>query len=467
MKNGTSTAAAAATTSRADWNGSLTGRFMEALFAAYEREGVRYVVLRNYARWPESFGKDVDMVVDRKDVERSHTIIRGLAKEMGLFCQGVQKRSTHLSYRLLPTPVDGVERGVYLDLRTDVVHMGFVYLPGEMALATRRRHDRFYVMSPALESLGMILHCVIDTKRVRADYRERLMELRTGDSDEFMAAATELVGEPMARAIADCLWRGEPEAALPFRSQLLWILTKRRPASLVKYLGGKAGVIVDRVRGWIRPQGVLVVLVGPDGSGKTTLSTMVCERFQATHVPTSPVYLGAQKPMLPTRLLSQKLHKALGTRPKVKPIKDVGRRQRLRGLVHIMADKWLRYLVEVRPRLARGEVVVLDRYFYDLRTFPHPLVSQPLVESIVMALIPEPAVIFCLTADPAVIAARKHELTTAETARQIELFRGLKRWVRNFHEIPSDGDIKAVVDSITEHVIRLYTQKRSPERITE
>src|SRR5206468_7954403 len=85
------------------------------------------------------------------------------------------------------------------------------------------------------------------------------------------------------------------------------------------------------------------------------------------------------------------------------------------GLVHIMADKWLRYLVYVRPRLARGEVVVLDRYFYDLLTFPHPLVQRPRVEALVMRLIPEPALAFCLAADPAVITARKNELTVAET----------------------------------------------------
>jgi thymidylate kinase len=125
----------------------------------------------------------------------------------------------------------------------------------------------------------------------------------------------------------------------------------------------------------------------------------------------------------------------------------------------------LRYLVEVRPRLARGEVVVLDRYFYDLRTFPHPLVQTPWVEAIVMSLIPRPAIIFCLTADPALIAARKNELTVAETARQIELFRGLRRWVDDFHEVAADGDVTKVVDSITEHVMRLHSAKRSPERI--
>src|SRR5205823_11605650 len=144
---------------------------------------------------------------------------------------------------------------------------------------------------------------------------------------------------------------------------------------------------------------------------------------------------GAQKPLLPTRKLSQQLHKRFDPPNKVKPIKDVNRRQRLRGLVHIMADKWARYLIQVRPRLVRGEVVILDRYFYDLRTFPHPLVQRPWLEALVMRLIPEPALAFCLVADPALITARKNELTVAETERQIACYRGLSRWVRNFREM--------------------------------
>jgi thymidylate kinase len=460
-----SSAATAQVAAPITWNDTLTGRFMQALFAAYYEECVRYVVLRNYERFPEHFGKDVDLVVHENDLALSHAIIGRVAGAMGLTMTVRRKRSGHLTYYVLPNRADGVEGGILIDVRPDVVHHGFVYLPGEMVLDSRHRLGRFYVPSAALESLAILLHCIIDTGAIRPSYRSRLLELRTGDPAEFRAAAAVVVGPALADQLAGALEVGNLDLTLALRARLMRAIGLRNLESVSRWLGARAGAVLDRVRAMLRPPGQIVVLVGPDGCGKTTSAELVCKRFAPTRVPVSAVYLGAQKPLLPTRKLSQKVRKRFGDPAKVKPIKDVDRRQRLRGLMHIMADKWLRYVVHVRPRLVRGEVVVLDRYFYDLRCYPHPLVRRPWLEAIVMALIPRPAVAFCLAAEPSVIAQRKNELTTAETARQIECYRGLGRWLRNFHELPADGDRRTVVDTMTEHVLRAYARHRSPSRM--
>ena len=457
---------AALTQAPAGWESSLTGRFLETLFAAYHEETVRYAVLRNYERWPEHFGKDVDLVVSANDMSLAERIIQRVADTFGLYVTVRRKRSSHVTYYLVGAPIENEEAGIILDLRPDVVHQGLVYLPGSVVLGSRQRHpDGFYIPSPAIESLAILLHAVIDNGEVRASYRARLAELGVSDPVELLAAAEFAVGRRLAEQLVGCLEAGEPERALPLRGRLVRACARRRPETLVRWLRARAGAVADRVRGWVRPSGHIVILVGPDGSGKTTSAELLCRRFAETRIPVSAVYLGAQAPLLPTRRLSQQIRKRLSTPPKVKPVKDVTRRQRLRGLVHIMADKWLRYLVYVRPRLARGEVVVLDRYFYDLRTFPHPLIKRPWVEALVMRLIPEPALAFCLTADPALITARKNELTVAETERQIACYRGLSRWVRNFREMPADGDRTTVIDRMAELVLALYSSHRSPERV--
>ena len=443
-----------------EWE-TLTGRVMTRLLAAYERSHIRYVVLRNYERWPEDFGKDVDLVVHRDDLAVSHLIVADVARELDLEWSVRRKRSGHYTYYLLPTPVDGVERGVLLDIRPDLVHHGFCYLPGEVVLAGRRRHERFCVPTPAMESLGILLHCVIDAKSVRPSYAERLRQLGTGDVEELRKAAVALVGAKLAERLIALLDARMAESATALRGRLLVAGACRHPGAAARWIRARSGAVWDRVRDFILPPGEMVILVGPDGAGKSTLTEQVVRRLSATRIPASPVYLGAQKPLLPTRKWSQQVRRAMGQSQKAKGPKDVDRKQRLRGLLHIMADKWARYLVYVRPRLVRGEVVVVDRYFYDLRTFAHPLVKSRFVEGFVMRLIPEPALAFCLVADPELITIRKHELTVAETARQIECYRGIRRWVRNFREIPADGHLPTVIDSITSDVVRVYAARRS------
>jgi thymidylate kinase len=348
---------------------------------------------------------------------------------------------------------DGNGAGHVLDVRPDLVHDGLPYLAGSAVLDSRRRHGTFFVPSPALESLALLLHCAIDARTVRDSYRTRLATLGVGDPVEFRRAATAAVGPGLAGRLVACLTRGEPERALLLRARLLRACAWRNRQAVSRWLRARRGAAWDRVRALLRPPGHLVVVLGPDGSGKSTTTELVAGRLARQHMPITTLYLGAQRPLLPTRRLSRRLR---GT-PAATPIRDVDRRRRLRGLVHVLMDQWLRYLVYVRPRLVRGEVVVLDRYFYDLRTYPHPVVRRRWMDAVLMRLIPRPALAFCLTGDPAVIAARKRELTVAETARQLDCYRGVGRWMRNFHEMPADGDMSRVVRWMSDRVIGLYT----------
>ena len=424
----------------------MTAAFLAALFDAWDRAGIRHAALRNYASWPHELGKDVDLLVHADDLERAGAEIRRLARRDGLLCVSRPKRNAHVLYDVVGTDGDGEH--LLIDLVTDCAQRGLVYLPGAVILASRRRHPHggFHVAAPGVERLALLFHCILDCRAIRASYAERLAALPV--DDDFRRAATAAVGARLAARLAAT----PPAEALALRGAVLRAVVRRQPASAARWLRGRVAAVRDRVRAWVRPPGALVVVVGPDGAGKSTLSELLCDRLTRAGLRASAVYLGAQKPLLPTRRLSQQLRRRARD---ARPIHE-GRQRRFRGFVHILADKWLRYLVHVRPRLVRGETVVVDRYFYDLRTFPNPLVHRPWIEAFVTRLVPQPTVAFSLYGAPDVIAARKRELTVGETARQLACFREVGRWVEHFHELPADGDVATLVRAMRTAVVRQW-----------
>jgi thymidylate kinase len=100
----------------------------------------------------------------------------------------------------------------------------------------------------------------------------------------------------------------------------------------------------------------------------------------------------------------------------------------VRGLVYYAAvcwDLWQRYLRDARPRLRRGEIVLADRYVYDLRHLHHgrPIAVFPLVRRLICALFPRPDLLFFLCNAPEEIVARKPQLTVADARAQQETYR--------------------------------------------
>ena len=83
------------------WGDTLTGQFLPELFAAYERECVRYAVLRNAERWPADFGKDIDLVVHPRDFRRHDAIVRRLCAAWQLVPVVRASRGGHWMYYLM------------------------------------------------------------------------------------------------------------------------------------------------------------------------------------------------------------------------------------------------------------------------------------------------------------------------------------------------------------------------------
>jgi len=171
------------------------------------------------------------------------------------------------------------------------------------------------------------------------------------------------------------------------------------------------------IRNWISPPALFVAVMGPDGSGK---SSMIAEYLRAV----GPAFAGTACFHLRPNLLRGS---SVGQTNKTNPHGQTprGALMSVAKLLFLWVDYVLGYYLCVRPLLVRSTLVVFDRYYQDLlidaRRFRYG--GSPWLARLVAALIPMPDLMLVLDAPADVLQARKQEVSAEESARQAEAYR--------------------------------------------
>ena len=208
---------------------------------------------------------------------------------------------------------------------------------------------------------------------------------------------------------------------------------------------------------WLRPTGLFVVVMGPDGVGKTTLIEQLIQAIE-------PAFCGHMRfhwrPMLLRRRQSSRDTTQPHSLPPHGPWYSA-----CKLLAHIL-DYSLGYWAVVRPLLARSRLVIFDRYYDDVRIDPirYRYGGPQLLASILRPLIPQPDVTLILDAPEGVILSRKSEVTLRDLTRLRRLYREHYISGKNAHildaalppsQVSADA-CKVLADTLTRRSMRRY-----------
>jgi thymidylate kinase len=432
--------------------------FLLELAAALDAAPVRWMVLRNHEDLPERVGHDVDLVVHPRDAAQVDGIVRAVVRRQGAALLRAYAGTEHETFDVAAGDLSG-RLVLHVDVQTAARHRGRMLVGAEDLLAHRRRAGPLWVPAPAMEAYALLLHAALHKQALRPRYLERLAALRAADRLGVQRVAAERLGAEVGQLLGGV--RTEADL-LELRRRLRRALSRRYPGNPARqaWFRVRHGARQARLRLW--PRGVLVAFLGPDGSGKSSSTELLACRLGGYHdvLPVHRAYMGSGRPLLPSRRLVRRLRGLTGPRAADTPrgVRDV-RRRKLRGALHVMADQILRFWVQVRPRLAPHGIVLVDRYAYDIFRVNNPTVSKRWFRRLAVALVPRPHLTFLLEGDPAVIAARKQELTVEETIRQQTAYRELEGLVPDFHPIDLTKRDHDTVNGAVQGILGAYARR--------
>lgn len=434
-------------------------RFVDYLDA----QGVEYCFIGPAADYPDNITNDLDLVVRPETLKRDiGDLISRFAASAGMdVVQHVWHQTAAHAFILAPGFSHDCTRLIKLDISTGTVFGGSRFFSGE-DIVRGRRHvtgaaaypGKLFVPDAGTAFVHYLLSKVHDG-RLGDDKTRHLSALWQEAPGDARRRTERFWSRGIAERIARCAQSGD--WTWP-REHLAYL--RRRMRLDLRHLSFR-GWLTEARRLWVRvtrPTGIHVVVLGPDGAGKTTLIKAIVERLAPLFPRSAQYYLFP----LP--------HDDQGRRPSRRP-HALGNWNFFVSTVKLvlwLVRYWAGFLRFILPAKIRSTAIFFDRYYDDLYVDPkrYRYGGAMALARIVGKVVPKPDLYILLDAPADVIWERKKEVPVAETRRQRQAYRRLVSGRANCVRIDAGQSVDCAVSDATSAIMRFMT-RRTRERIDE
>jgi len=207
------------------------------------------------------------------------------------------------------------------------------------------------------------------------------------------------------------------------------------------------------VLGWLRPNGLFCVVLGPDGVGKSTT-------IQRLHLELQSLFGHCRKERWRPGIIRKVAPDSFNRMPHAKSPR--GYVLSMFSVVGLALDFIIGYVLAAYPAMARSETIIFDRYFHDLLIDPKRYrYSGPgwLPRFLSYFIPPRKAIFIVLDAEEEVILKRKQELPSVELKRQRAAYKAFASRVRDSMVISTNGPLEKIVTEIVDNIVEIVANR--------
>ncbi len=407
--------------------------FFQYFFKELNKQKVTYCVLRNYEDLPYSSGRDVDMWIKKEDQEKIQRVIFDTTQRLSweiirdTASDKAEGKNALIIFKENNNSIAVIRLEYFLNItRNGVNYINERFIPNFSLF----HKDCFYIPSPGLEAAITLFKELIPAKRVGEKYKERTIRFLEQESNIFLKVITESFGKKVAQEAIDILtreknWEELEKKSNIFRINLITRSLIKRPFSQIKqwlfifYNRFISLLSFKKSRGF----GFFIVLIGPDGCGKTTTAKKLIESTSSKRIFLNRLYYYRNFGILPQL---KKISKTMiGYTPKeINYTKDSDFQfSFFRSIAYIFYYGLEYFLARtlVRREKRRGSLIVFDRYFYEYFLQRAYNKCPRWLLSFFGKIIVQPDLIVFLKNNPETIYSRKQDITVKEIENQNNL----------------------------------------------
>src|SRR6185437_8308238 len=281
-------------------------------------------------------------------------------------------------------------------------------------------------------------------RRFKERYRGKIIQAAAAEPTLFRQALRYAAGRTLGDRLYSLAAEGRPEDCVPIIDRVrraAWLASfLRNPARTVK---GYLSYYLHEARLLLKPDAPWFVVLGPDGSGKSTA-------IESAGAALARTFWGVQVLHFRPRVLPGR--QGLTTTPHEQVPYNIPRS--CAKLAFFLLDWWIG-LYKINRMRAKNCLVLMDRHYVDLQVDPKRYRSRAPEWLVRMAgwFVPKPNAWVILEASPETLQKRKGEISNSEAARLRMLYRKVCASLNNVHFVDAERSLSQVQSDLAAIIV--------------